>query len=285
VDTSVYYFVTGTSAIGGCKNYDTINIKVVQPFELVGMMPDTLCLGESVTLKVTGADNYNWFPANGLNNANIANPVAAPTATTLYTVVGHDYKNCFADTGYVPIDVYPIPVFNIVDDNISLPAGNSDTINTTSSPDITRWEWFPTSGLSCINCPEPVTSATNTITYKATAINEGGCRAEDKVTVNVFCNNGNVFIPNTFSPNNDGSNDLFYPRGKGISGIRNLQIFNRAGLIVFQKANFTVNDPLAGWDGTYNGQPVEAGVFVYRVDVICETGQVFPMKGDITLIR
>jgi gliding motility-associated-like protein len=285
IDTSVYYVVTGTNAVGGCQKTDTVNVKVIHPFKIAGMITDTLCLGESVKLSITGADNYTWLPAAGLSNANISNPVAAPAATTLYTVIGRDYKNCFADTGYVPIAVYPIPVFNIAQDKITLSAGNSITINTTSSDDITNWEWFPSTGLSCSNCPEPVTNANNTVSYKATVTNAGGCRAEDKVTVQVFCDNGNVFMPNTFSPNRDGVNDVFYPRGKGIAGIRNMQIFNRSGRVVFQRSNIMINDANTGWDGTYNGQLLDSDVFVYQVDVICSTGQIFSVKGDISLVR
>ncbi|MCW3114125.1 MAG: hypothetical protein JWR18_2521, partial [Segetibacter sp.] len=228
-DTAVYYFVTGTTSTTGCKAVDSVKIKVVQPFELAGMITDTLCEGESVRLQLSGADKYTWSPAAGLSNPNIPNPVASPVTTTLYTITGSDYRNCFTDIAEVPITVYPIPVFDILEESITIPVGNSVTIKTKSSADITNWRWFPTTGLSCIGCAEPVATPTNNIVFKAFVTNDGGCRSEDQVTVNVFCNNGNIFIPNTFSPNNDGSNDVFYPRGKGIAGIKSLQIFNRAG--------------------------------------------------------
>ncbi|MCW3110938.1 MAG: hypothetical protein JWQ09_5444 [Segetibacter sp.] len=285
VDTSVYYEVTGTNAITTCQNTDSVQVKVVQPFKITSIPNDTLCVGETAKLWVTGADNYTWSPATGLSNTNVANPVASPGTTTLYTVTGHDYHNCFTDVAYVPITVYPIPVFNIIEDNVTIAVGNSVTLKTTSSRDVTNWQWFPATGLSCSNCLEPVATPSNTIVYKATVTNGGGCRAEDRVTINVFCNNGNIFIPNTFSPNNDGSNDVFFPRGKGIAGVKNLQIFNRWGTIVFQKSNFAINDSRSGWNGMYNGKPLDADVFVYHIEVTCETGQVFSYKGDITLIR
>lgn len=285
VDPSVYYFVTGTDAITSCQKTDSVQIKVVQPFKITSTITDTLCVGESVKLFVSGADNYTWSPATGLSDPASANPVAKPGTTTLYTVTGHDYLNCFTDIAYVPITVYPIPVFNIIEDNVTIAVGNSVTIKTKSSNDITNWQWFPTTGLSCSTCAEPVSTPANTIIYKAFVTNDGGCRAEDRITVNVFCNNGNIFIPNTFSPNNDGSNDVFFPRGKGIAGVKSLQIFNRWGNLIFQKTNFAINDPRSGWDGTFNGKPLDAEVFVYQIEVICETGQVFSYKGDISLIR
>lgn len=285
VDTSVYYVVTGTNVLGLCQRTDSVKVKVVQPFKLFGITTDTLCKGESINISVTGADNYNWSPAKGLSNPNIPNPVANPDTTTVYTVTGHDYLNCFTDVAYIPITVYPVPVFNIIDNNITLASGTSVILKTTSSADITRWHWFPATGLNCNNCAQPVATPTNTIIYKAVASNDGGCSAEDRITIYVLCSNSNLFMPNTFSPNNDGSNDIFFPRGKGISGVKSLQIFNRSGAVVFQKLNFSINDPSSGWNGTYNGQALTQDVFVYQIEVICDGNQVFTFKGDVTLIR
>jgi gliding motility-associated-like protein len=285
VDAVVYYSVTGTDAATSCQKTDSVQIKVVQPFKITITANDTLCVGGSVKLFVSGADTYNWTPAASLNDPVSSTPIASPRTTTTYTVTGHDYLNCFTDVATFPITVYPIPVFDIIEDNITIAIGSSAVIKTKSSADVIKWQWFPTTGLSCSNCTEPISTPSNTIVYKATATNQGGCKAEDRITINVFCNNGNLFIPNTFSPNNDGSNDIFYPRGKGISGVKSLQIFNRWGSIVFQKTDFAINDPTSGWDGTFNGKPQEPDVYVYQVEVICETGQVFSYKGDVTLIR
>ena len=117
------------------------------------------------------------------------------------------------------------------------------------------------------------------------ASNAGGCTATDFVTIVLTCGSGNLYIPNTFSPNNDGMNDVFYPRGKGINGIKQFTVFNRWGNVVFQKSNFAVNDVSFGWDGTYKNQPVNSDVFVYQLEVICGTGELFVTKGNVTLIR
>jgi len=108
--------------------------------------------------------------------------------------------------------------------------------------------------------------------------------ARDKVTVYVICNNTNVFIPNTFSPNGNGTNDIFYPRGSGLFKIKTLRIFNRWGAIIFQKHNLIPNDPSAGWDGTYKGQLLSPDVFVYQVEVVCSNGSILSYKGNVSLI-
>lgn len=94
-----------------------------------------------------------------------------------------------------------------------------------------------------------------------------------------------VYVPNTFSPNGDGMNDVFFPRGKGIAGIKILQVFNRWGVLVFQKINFAPNDQSAGWDGTFDGHTLDPDVYIYKMEVICSNNQVFPLNGNITLLK
>ena len=283
-NTNITYVVTGITNIG-CRNTDTVSIKVIQPFKLTTIANDTLCVGETAKLWARGADSYAWSPAATLNNPNSDDVIAKPGTSTVYTVVGFDRSGCFTDTALIPVVVYKNPVFNIVPDKLTLAVGNQVTLTTTNSPDVNSWRWLPPTDLSCYNCAQPVVTGKTNITYKAIATNPAGCTAEDNVTIEVFCNNGNVYIPNTFSPNNDGVNDVFYIRGKGIAGIKSLRIFNRWGAVVFSKLNLSVNEPGAGWDGRYNGQPLTPDVFVYEAEIICDNNQIFPVKGNVTLIK
>jgi gliding motility-associated-like protein len=277
------YYVTGTSL--GCHTTDSILVQVKMPFILTLSPPDTLCIGQSVQLHATGGDAYQWIPAVGLSNSAIANPVANPSATTTYTLVATDNKNCFTDTGKLMVSVFPMPIFNIIDTNITLIAGYSKPIRTTGSEDIVRWEWSPSTGLDCSNCAEPVTQPGSNMVYTARAYTNAGCMASDHVTVNVFCTGSNVFIPNTFSPNGNGMNERFYPRGIGLFDIPLFQVFNRYGLVVFEKHGMTPNAASDGWDGTYKGQPAPTGVYVYVMEVTCINNTVFKFKGNVTLIR
>lgn len=284
-DSSTAYFVTGISA-AGCTATDSIKVNVIQPFKIAVSQGDTLCRGETIRLSVLGAKNYTWSPSAGLSNINSASPIAKPDNTTRYRVIGMDDNGCFADTAYVLVVVYSIPFFNIVPEVMNIPGGSSATITTAYANDITKFEWSPSSGLSCTNCPQPlVTPVVNSTVYKATVTNAGGCSNSDEVTVNMQCGNGSIFIPNTFSPNADGSNDMFYPRGKGIKGVKSMTIFNRWGSVVFQRTNFQLNDSGAGWDGTYKGQPAPADVYIYQLEILCGTGNQFLYKGDVTLVR
>jgi gliding motility-associated-like protein len=124
-----------------------------------------------------------------------------------------------------------------------------------------------------------------TTRFYAIAYSTKGCKATDSVTVHVLCDGSQLFIPNSFTPNGDGLNDYFYPRGKGISGIASFRIFSRWGELLFQRENINVNDEQAGWDGTARGQKLSPDVYVYVMDVYCASDEHITMKGDISILR
>ncbi len=283
-DSTIQYVVTGTNTFG-CQARDSLIIRVFQPFDVSLSNADTLCAGESTRLVALGANSYVWSPSAGLSDPNVNNPLATPTTTTTYTVVGRDSRNCFTDTGRVMITVYPIPNFGIVPDDMTVTAGTALQLNTSNSADITRWRWLPSIGLSCNDCPQPTATPRETITYTAQASNDGGCTSTDKLTLTVVCNGGNVFVPNTFSPNGDGMNDAFYVRGKGLGRVKLMKIFNRWGNVVFQAENIDPNDASAGWNGTYKGSKLTPDVYVYIVEVVCDNNTIIPLKGNVTLIQ
>ena len=92
-------------------------------------------------------------------------------------------------------------------------------------------------------------------------------------------------MPTVFTPNGDGENDVFYPRGTGITIIKSFRIYNRWGELLFERANINVNDASNAWDGSYQGGAPKADVFVYVIDAVCSTGQPVMIKGDVTIIR
>ena len=226
----------------------------------------------------------SWQPSTGLSSTNIPNPVATPLATTTYTLKGTDAKNCFTDTASVTVIVAPNPQFNIVDTNVTLGAGNTYLIKTTNSPDIIKWQWSPPTNLSCTNCPQPLASGNKIIQYTAVASNAYGCSDSDKIIIKGACSSDLIFIPNTFSPNGDGINDRFYPRGPGIYLIKSMRIFNRLGQTIFERTNFQADVESEGWDGTMNSKKLPEDVYIYLIEVICNNGTIITFKGDITLL-
>lgn len=281
-DTTTYV-VRGTTQFG-CVKDDSVTINVKQPFVLSVSQNDSLCVGESAQLSASGADQYTWSPATGLTNPNNASTRATPLTTTLYKVLAKDNDNCFTDTASVLIVVSPLPTVNAGND-MTISGGTSAQMLASGSSNVVNWNWTPQYQLTCLNCPNPQANPRTTTTYTVTAKTAAGCTSQDQVTVFVTCDKGNVFIPNTFSPNGDGSNDRFYPRGTGIGTIRALRVFNRWGELVYEKTNFNPNDASAGWDGTYKGQKLSPDVFVYTCEVVCSNGNQLLFKGDVTLIQ
>jgi gliding motility-associated-like protein len=115
--------------------------------------------------------------------------------------------------------------------------------------------------------------------------NQYQCEASDTRTIKLLCNSESVFVPNTFTPNGDGMNDVWYPRGAGIRQVKFLRVFNRWGQLIFERLNFNTDDRSAGWDGTYKGQLLSPDVFVYSLGMVCDNGQVIETKGNVMVVR
>jgi gliding motility-associated-like protein len=282
-DSSALYYLEGTD-LNGCQNRDSVRVAVVQRFVMTEGPDQDFCKGKLATLFANGADRYQWSPATGLSSTTANRVVAKPDVTTTYTVVGYDRFNCFTDTGVIKVTVFPIPTVNAGPDQ-TIVGGNQAQLQATVSPDVTTYKWSPATTLSCFGCPNPVATPNQTTKYTVEVSNSRGCSNSDDVTVFVLCDKGNLFIPNTFSPNGDGMNDKLYPRGRGIYTIRSFKIFNRWGELVFEQSNFGANDESKAWDGTFNGKKLNPDVYVYMIDVICDNKSVLGFKGNVTLIE
>ena len=282
-DSTIVYRVSGET-IFGCKSADSVIISVKHPFRMQIGSGDTLCMGESFHLQAKNAELYDWTPSAGLDNSHSKTPLARPQQTTQYQVIGYDSIGCFYDTGFVKLVVYPFPTVDAGADK-TIAVGSSVELNAKVSSDATVIQWQPSVGLSCSNCANPIANPKQTTSYRIMAINEGGCMNKDEITVFVVCNNGNIFLPNTFSPNGNGTNDVFYPRGTGLYSIRSMRIFNRWGEPVFEATNFKANDASKGWNGTFKNKPAPNDVYVYFVEVICENNSVLTYSGNIAVIR
>lgn len=282
-DSATTFVVQGTSA-NGCIGRDSIAMTVRLPFKMIVGKGDTLCKGEAARLNITNASTYIWTPSLGLNDPTSPTPVATPLLSTIYRVVGTDDKGCFKDTAYIPVTVYPYPVVNAGADK-TIPVGSTIDLIPTYSSDVTSVNWSPTSGIFRSNPPAITVKPNNTTEYTVEATNPGGCISRDKVSVMVVCDNANVYLPNTFSPNGDGVNDMFYLRGSGLFTVRSFRVFNRWGEMVFEKTLVNPNDISFGWDGKHKGIALPPDVFVYTAEVICNNNTPLIFKGNVALIK
>ena len=282
---SILYYVSGVNS-AGCEKTDSVFIELKKPFVLNSPSDSgAICSGKSLQLLVNGAENYYWSPANGLSNTNTANPVASPVTNTIYTVVGYDSINCFRDTAFMYVEVYPLPSVNAGNDFI-LNEGKEVTLSPQYSNDVIQWNWYPPIGLNCTNCASPVATPSDGTTYKIEVTNGNGCTSSDEIFVQLKCDRSNIYMPAAFSPN--GINKIFCPLtlpGTGTLKIAAFKIYNRIGGLVYTNGNFNTNDHSSGWNGKYQGADAPAGTYVYTVEFVCSSGKVVSFAGNILLLR
>jgi large repetitive protein len=278
------YVVVGTNSFG-CTGSDTVVVTVIQPFDISVSPNVKICIGQSTNLLAIGANKYEWDNGNTLSSTIIANPVATPTITTDYRVIGYDGYNCFSDTAFVQVGVGKYPTVSLGAD-VTLATGTLLPLATsiTNGP-ITDWLWKPATNLSCTTCPLPIATIKKDITYIVTVTTAYGCSANDTINIKTFCESAQVFIPNAFTPDGDGLNDVLMVRGTGIVSVKYFRIFNRWGEIVFERDNFPPNEIRYGWDGRIKGIVGPPDVFVYTAEVVCENGSTFIYKGNTSSIK
>lgn len=206
------------------------------------------------------------------------------TGTHHIALTATNSLGCKGDTSK-NIVVYPLPSIAITGDTSIVSGGVGITMPVTYSPNTVSYNWTPPATLSCSDCPNPFANPKFTTTYTVKVTDANSCKTSRNITLVVTCNNKNFFIPNTFSPNNDGANDRFYPRGTGLNLIQAMRIFNRWGELMFEKRNFPANDASSGWDGMYKGKPAPVDTYIYMIDIICENANVITYKANVTLIR
>ncbi len=278
------YIVTGTNNFG-CTAVDTVTVTVIQPTQISLSGNTNICIGDTANLLASGAAIYAWTPALTLSDSTVSNPLAFPSATTTYRVIGYDGYNCFTDTAFVTVRVGKYPTVTLGPD-VTLAAGSRLVLNSivTNGP-IAQWLWTPTNDLSCSNCALPTATIKKDISYIVKATTAFGCSASDTINIKVFCENSQLFIPNTFTPDGDGLNDILMVRGTGIVSVKYFRIFNRWGELVFERTNFAPNNISFGWNGKVKGIVGPPDVFVYTAEVICENGTVYTYKGNTSIIK
>jgi gliding motility-associated-like protein len=169
--------------------------------------------------------------------------------------------------------------------NTQILLGDSVLINAVTNFETYTIEWEFSPFLSCMDCTSPFAFPEITTTFSVKMVSKEGCIIEQSITIFVD-QNIDVFIPSVFSPNGDGTNDRFCIfSGKQTKSIKYLDVYNRWGALVFREENFPPNDESMGWDGTFKGNPLNAGVYVYTVQIETITGSKIIEQGEVLLIR
>jgi gliding motility-associated-like protein len=280
--TDITYFVAGFGT-GGCADTATVTVHVIRHVVTSADSAAELCAGSNTILHAANGISYIWKPSTGLSSDTVATPICSPQSNTVYTVFITE-NECFTDSFNVSVVVNEALSISL-DTMIEDVAGSSIKLSPSFTGPATTFRWEPTEGLSCTDCAMPLASPTSATTYTLTALTNAGCSASAAERVDVTCSEKQLFIPNTFTPNNDGVNDRFYVSGVGIDALKLFSIYDRWGELLFTAENIPINNPAAGWDGTYKGQRLPPDIYVYFITATCETGKKLTYKGNIALVK
>lgn len=258
------YYVT-VSDSNGCDS--VLPVTINEPLPLISNITNdtSICAGDSLLLSFSGYGSIMWSTGDTIQPI-----LVSPSVTTTYQLIV-TATPC-SDTASITV---------VVDALIVVDAGPDTTINkgedaTLSGSGGNALYWWPSTWLSCSACANPLATPSTTTTFYLS--DSAHCATTDSVTV--FVEEGKIiYLPNIFSPNGDGNNDLFYVRGSGISGME-LLIYDRWGEKMFES-----KDIHTGWDGTYHGKPVNAGVYTYLLRATFFDGDERKEKGTVTLVR
>ena len=299
IPSPVHYYTTpGTYTVSlvvnteiGCT--DTLKtgpVKVVQsPVIDISPSDTVICQNDYVTYKGldlrpdTSAVNWKWS-LNGKGFSVQNPPIQQFTTAGNYTIslVTVNSSGC-VDSSSKNLVVHPLPEIT-VPASLTKIVGIPLTLPATYSNNIASYLWRPSGTLSCSDCPQPIATPKFTTNYNILVIDSNGCKNNTVVNVIVTCQGADIFVPNTFSPNGDGSNDVLYIRGKGLDRVKSLRIFNRWGQVVFEQQNFPVNNAMNGWDGKYKGSQPVPDVYVYQIELFCENSEIIRFEGNVALI-
>jgi gliding motility-associated-like protein len=218
-----------------------------------------ICAGETAQLNASGGLYYKWTPSTGLDHDDIPNPKANPLVTTTYNLTASN-NACSDNTKSVTVAVMQLPTADAGSDK-KIFEGQSVKLNGTVTGDnIASISWSPTTALNDPTSATPIANPTDDITYTMTVTSQNcGSFTSLPIFIKVY---KKIIIPNTFSPNNDGINDLWniealftYPESSTV-------VFNRYGKEVFKSTGYS-----KAWDGKYNGSPLPEGTYYYIIDL------------------
>jgi len=231
--------------------------------------------GSITNISATGGDlTYEW------NGQTYPSEDATGLTGGDYTLVVTDSNNCTATYGPVTVNGVVVPDVTILTpDPAIVDLGDFITIETTVTPSTADISWNPGAGLSCTDCEDTDASPEGSNWYIVTVTSADGCTDQDSIWIEVINPCGEVMVPTIFSPNNDNLNDQLCVLG-GCIQTMNLQIFNRWGEKIFES-----NDPTDCWDGTFRGEKVNTGTYIYKITGTRDDGTAFEDAGNVNVVR
>jgi len=218
---------------------------------------------------------YRWSVGAGISIDTLRNLQAGS-----YTVLVEDQNGC---SDIATTIVAGPPIFEVriqpVSPTVAFGATIELSVQVNRSGGSYSYQWFPSDGLSCDNCSNPVATVFNDTEWRLFVTDiDNGCTDSDTIFATVD-GKPTLYVPNAFSPNSDGRNDLFTLYGVGVKAY-SLKVYDTRGFLVYDG-----DESSDGWDGSINGSPALEGVYYFLADVSFVDATRDRRKGQLTLIR
>lgn len=247
---------------GGCEFEFFFNINSPLLFLNVSASDTVICIGDSIQFffetNLQNNTTYEWTPSTGISNVNNPLTSASPQQSVTYTLSGTNAAGCEISDS-ITITVQQLQVNALFSDTAIVPGESIELGVVVDSVDLTnpiQFSWTPETFLSNPTIENPIATPPGNVIYTLTATS-GDC--SDTTTTSIFVDI--VFnMPNAFSPNNDGINDVFYPENLAGGTVREFRIYNQWGQMIY-------NDPSQGWNGFYNGVLQSPGLYFYYIRI------------------
>lgn len=274
--------------LGQCEVKDTFSITVKVPNFDLGKDID-ICVGDSIKLSATGLSSIVWSSDNqNISCQNCSNITVKPNKKTTYVVNAKSQSCDVSDS----IKVNPIKLDLGLRTDTSL--CKNDTIPIKAPTGFDNYDWENNNlSLPCSHCNVIKVIGNNAQQVIKLVVRKGLCQAKDEVVVNfedektcIACKEGKVYLPNIFSPNDDGVNDEFYPFSSECEAkVITFKIFDRWGNNVYSAENFPVNNPNYGWKGDFKNTSGYESIYTYYLEILTRENKIVHHSGNVMLIR
>jgi gliding motility-associated-like protein len=267
----------------GCTDTAKVSPKIAKPFSFDVETPDLLCFDQASTIKlnIQNPDDftYLWSPADCFTGGTTGTtPTLKLTKDKVVNVIVTKKSSGCRQNMDVPVTVGELVVINVdAEPNAEIYEGQSAELVINNFDPKLSYLWSTNERSESI-----IVSPRDETTYTVTVTDANGCTAVDEVTVTVRkakCDETDVFLPTAFTPNGDGTNDLFIVRSNFLDEAE-LIIYNRWGQEVFN-----TKDKNIGWDGTFNGTDLPPDSYAYYLRALCINAEEYRKRGNVTLIR
>lgn len=282
VDTTYQLIVSNGTCV------DTFHQKVkIDTFSFEISPTTAVCLEGEIVLTATNFDGatYEWLPAENVSNGQGTNSATMYVSTPqqVVEVIVTTTKGCTAKATTQLNTINELPQLDVSAMPDSIEAGKSSQLLATSVDDV-GFVWKKNPHFDTLDIANPLAKNIQETTTFFVETSGSVCAKHDSVKVYIIipdCLGNKFYIPNAFSPNGDGNNDVFRMR-TSLVNITNFRfaVFDRWGNKVFE-----TNDKEGAWDGTYEGNTLSPNVYGWYIEGICPNGENFIHKGNVTLLR